>query len=180
MGAIRGLVVLVACCAVAGCMTYAGIPDGGKPAAGSSKAPSTLHYSIEGSSLFAGPNAIRSVLAAEAPYQAVGAAEKPPVSGDYLSVKIVQNPPTAPALLFGYISYATLTILPFWSTNDGATLTFTLYREGKQALVREYVLQRKLFVWILMLPLVWVNLITPSEEEAFAASARDFLAAMRK
>jgi len=161
---------------LAGCITYAGFPEGyDKPLVRSSPAPKTLHFAIEGSAMFAGPNAIRSVLAAEAPYDAIAPAEKPPAAGDFLHVKIAQNPPTMPALAFGYLSYATLTILPFWSTSDGSTLAFTLHRDGAPVTAREYVIQRKSFWWILMLPLVWVNGITPSEEETFAAATRDFL-----
>ena len=178
MGLARVLVYAVSL-VLAGCMTYKGFPEGyDKPLPRSSPSKKVLYFAIEGSAMFAGPNAIRVVIAGEAPYEAVSAAEKPPATGDYLSVKIGQLPPTMPALVFGYLSYATATILPFWSTSDGSTLLFTLYRDGATVTTREYVIQRKTFIWILMLPLIWLNATTPSEEETFAASTRDFFATL--
>ena len=80
-----------------------------------------------------------------------------------------------PAVFFGYLSVSSATLLPFWSMNDGSVLQFTLYRDGENLRSQEYVISRNSFVWLGMLPLVWVNLLTPSEEEAFASCTRDFL-----
>ena len=158
-----------------GCMTYRNFPTQ-SPASMPAKREATLHYNIDGSALFAGPSAIRDVLASDAPYSSLSPSDKPGNSGDFLQVKIDQSPPSMPAVVFGYISYSTLTILPFWSNQDGSILTFTLYRNGAQQESKEYLINRGTFVWLGMLPFAWVNFMTPSEADAFRACARDFLA----
>ena len=143
-----------------GCMTYRNIPPAEANLNNSlQKISGTLNYKIEGDSLFAGPMAVREVLAKEAPYALISATEEDSAKGDYLKVSIAQ----------------TLTILPFWSSNDGSILTYSFYRNGEKVGSREYVISRGTFVWIVMLPLAWVNLMTPSENEAFEACTRDFI-----
>lgn len=159
-----------------GCMTYRNIPPAEANLNNSlQKISGTLNYKIEGDSLFAGPMAVREVLAKEAPYALISATEEDSAKGDYLKVSIAQTPPSIPAVAFGYLSFATLTILPFWSSNDGSILTYSFYRNGEKVGSREYVISRGTFVWIVMLPLAWVNLMTPSENEAFEACTRDFI-----
>ena len=161
-----------------GCMTYRNIPivsEDSSPA----KRPASLSYHIEGSALFAGPTAVRDALTAHAPYAELLPADAPVVKGDYLSVKIEQTPPSAAASVFGYISYATLTAIPFWSLNDGSILTFSLYRNGAVVASKEYVISRSTFVWLPMVVVSWVNALTPSESEAFSASTQDFLRSIK-
>lgn len=95
--------------------------------------------------------------------------------GPFLKVTIKQLPPSAAAAVFGYLSYATLTVLPFWSLNDGSSLLFEFYQNGELVRSKEYLIQRRTFVWLAMLPFVWVNGLTPSEQQAFANVTRDFL-----
>ena len=173
----RILKLSFACAALSvltGCMTYTGYPEN-PPAVTAERRQATLHYKIEGNAMFAGPTAIREAIAVDAPFQSVTPAEKPQSAGDYLSVKIEQNAPTVTATVFGYISYATLTILPFWSTQDGSTLTYTLYSNGTNLKSKECIIRRKTFVWLPMILVAWVNALTPSEAEAFKACTKDFL-----
>ncbi len=159
------------------CMTYRGYPDAPTVVVpGAAKKIEPLHYAINGSAMFSGPTAIRDALVAEAPFAGVTPADGEVTQGYYLRVKIEQLSPSIPAVLFGYLSYITLTILPSWSTQDGSVLTFTLYKDGKEIRAKDYIIRRGTFVWIVMLPLLWVNLMTPSEDEAFAAATRDFMA----
>ena len=169
------ILILLFC---SGCMTYQNFPSDrltpiSPPPA---RRAATLGYNIEGGSLFAGPAAIRNVIATEAPFTASAPAENEHKLSYFLSVKITQLPPSVPAVVFGYLSYATLTILPFWSTHDGTALTFILYKDGLQQKAKEYLINRATFIWLPMLPVAWINFMTPSEEDAFAASAREFLA----
>ena len=167
-------VALITFCS--GCMTYRNIPTAiDTSQTNSAKRTDPLEYKIEGNAMFAGPSAIRNVIANEAPFETIVPAEKETTQGNYLSIQVQQLSPSIAAVVFGYISCASLTILPFWSTNDGAALTFTLYKDGKKITAKEYVVNRGTFVWMPMLPLIWVNLLTPSEEDAFQAATRDFL-----
>ncbi len=174
---IRCALAAVSISLLSGCMSYSNYPDT-PPTASPAKRAGTLNYKIDGSAMFAGPTAIREVIATDAPFQSVAPAEKELQTGNYLSVKIEQNSPSLVATVFGYISYATLTIIPFWSTQDGSTLTFTEYKDGANVKSKEYVIKRGTFVWLPMILVAWVNVFTPSEEDAFKASTRDFLATL--
>jgi hypothetical protein len=81
---------------------------------------------------------------------------------------------TIPALIFGYLSIATLTILPAWSTKDGYRVKYHLYVDGEEKGVYRYEITRKFGMWIVLLPFVWINLMTYSEEDAFEATAYQF------
>ena len=169
--------ILVATVLLAGCMTYRNFPLDKQTPLSQQKRPVSLSYKIEGNSLFAGPNAIRNVLTSEAAFSSTSPAEKEETRGYYLSVNIKQLSPSVPAVVFGYISVSTLTLLPFWSTNDGAVLTFTLYRDRQKKTSKEYVINRNTFIWAPMILVAWINLSNPSEEQAFAAATRDFITA---
>lgn len=160
------------------CMTYRNYPliDGPLRV---DKKDASLAYRVDGGALFAGPSAIRDVLLTESQYSKFNPVESAPSRGDFLNVKIEQTSPSVSAVVFGYVSYATLTFLPFWSNNDGSILTFTFYRDGTQIDSKEYVINRGTFVWIGMIPFAWVNFLTPSEADAFQSCTRDFLQGMK-
>jgi len=158
---------------LSGCMTYKNIPtvSTNEP----SRRLGKLYYNVEGGSLFAGPIVVREEIVKSAPYTDVLPIDKEISVGDYLSVKIEQTPPSVAASAFGYISYSTLTILPFWSTQDGSILRYSLYRNRVPVATKECVVSRGTFVWLPMILVAWVNAITPSEVDAFRACTRDFL-----
>ena len=82
---------------------------------------------------------------------------------------------TYPATLaFGYLSASTLTFLPAWSENDGYRVTYNVFVNGEKKKSYEYEVTRKGAVWILLVPLAWVNAFTYSEAEAFEATAYQF------
>jgi hypothetical protein len=87
--------------------------------------------------------------------------------------------PSIPAMVFGYISASTLTLTPFWSTQDGSDLFFEVFKDGERVKTFHYEVRRKGFVWLPMLPVAWVNFFTYSEEDAFRASAYKFFADAR-
>src|SRR5689334_13228972 len=53
-----------------------------------------------------------------------------PEKGLYVEVVTKWKPLTMPALIFGYISVSTLTLLPAWSTNDGYDVKYNVYING--------------------------------------------------
>ncbi len=94
--------------------------------------------------------------------------------GTYVEVETKWKPLSLPALVFGYISVSTLTLLPAWSTQDGYLVKYRLFVNGKEEKVFTYEITRKAGVWLLFLPLAWVNLFTYSEADAFEATAYQF------
>jgi hypothetical protein len=77
-------------------------------------------------------------------------------------------------MAFGYLSAITFTILPAWSTKDGYDLYFELYRDDIKVKTFDYRIKRVGGVWIALLPFVWVNFLTNSEEDAFEAATYQF------
>ncbi|TGK36520.1 hypothetical protein [Leptospira andrefontaineae] len=98
----------------------------------------------------------------------------PPEKGYYIDMKSSQKDPSLGAMIFLYISYATFTIIPSYSGKDGANIIFTVYKDNTVVKTFEYELTRKAFVWILTLPLLWLNYIYPSEMEAYQAVIDQF------
>lgn len=170
---LAALLVLFLC----SCISYSNFPSEHLASLeASSKKNGTLLFAVDGNAMFAGPSAVRDVVVAESAYAKVIPAEVAPSEGLYLSVKMESLAPSIPAVVFGYISISTLTILPFWSTDDGSKLTFSLYRNAKLIDAKDYAIHRGTFVWLGMLPFAWVNLMTASETQAVAAATRDFMA----
>ena len=79
-----------------------------------------------------------------------------------------------PALIFGYISVSTLTILPAWSVQEGFIVHYHLFLDGEKIKSYEYEITRKAGVWLGLLPFIWANLFTYSEADAFKATAFQF------
>jgi len=171
---LRILVLTVVILLTQGCATYRGFPKEmvkRSPEISHDK----LYYQISGRSIFKGVNSLHEVFKDTSGFQDTVETDTMPEQGYYVDVSISNAPPSVSAVVFGYISYSTFTILPFWSTQNGNNINYDLYKDGVLLDSHEYEIRRKLFVWILMLPLVWVNGITYNESEAFSASAYDFL-----
>ncbi|EMY71562.1 hypothetical protein LEP1GSC199_1531 [Leptospira vanthielii serovar Holland str. Waz Holland = ATCC 700522] len=98
-----------------------------------------------------------------------------PKKGVYCKVSTQWAPISAPALIFGYISVATATILPSWSSNEGFDVTYSVYKDGQKVKDFVYSPRRSIFLWIFTLPVVWINLFTSTEEEVFKATTYQFL-----
>jgi hypothetical protein len=61
-----------------------------------------------------------------------------------------------------------------WSTKDGYTVIFDVYKDGQQVKSFDYETRRTTFTWLLALPFIWVNLFTTSEEKAFRLIGKQF------
>lgn len=99
-----------------------------------------------------------------------------PEKGLFLEVETKWKPITMPALIFGYLSVSTLTILPAWSTHDGYIVKYDFYQDGKKKETYRYEFTRKAGLWLGLLPFAWINALTYSEEDAFTATANQFSA----
>lgn len=98
-----------------------------------------------------------------------------PTKGLYVEIEAKWKPMTMPALIFGYLSVATLTLLPAWSTHDGYVVKYIVYIDGKGVETYQYEITRKVGIWIGLLPFAWINFLTPSEEDAFEATTYQFV-----
>jgi hypothetical protein len=133
-----------------------------------------MTYMIKGGSMFHGATNLNNVFRFQSPFRLVEKATEKPQKGLFVSVKVDTIAPSVPAILFGYISYCTLTLTPFWSTKDGYYVTYEVFMNGKRQKSFTYEIRRKAFVWIVMVPFSWINAFTYSEEEAFRATANRF------
>jgi hypothetical protein len=102
-------------------------------------------------------------------------AETCPDKGLYVEVETKWKPITLPALVFGYLSISTLTILPVWSTRDGYLVRYDVFVDGKKKDSYYYEITRKAGIWIGLIPFSWINFMTYSEEDAFRATAYQFI-----
>jgi hypothetical protein len=102
------------------------------------------------------------------------AVESAPEKGLYVEVETKWKRMSLPAVVFGYISLSTLTILPAWSTQDGYLVNYHVYVNGKEQQSFNYEITRKAGVWIVLLPFAWLNLITYDEVDAFQATTNQF------
>lgn len=98
-----------------------------------------------------------------------------PEKGLYVEVDTKWKPMTMPALIFGYISVSTLTLLPAWSTKDGYVVKYNVHVDGMKVETYNYEITRKAGIWIGLIPFAWINLITHDEEDAFEATAYQFV-----
>lgn len=167
-GALAGAMLLT------GCVSYSAFPDriGQEPR--KVAAERNHFYAVEQGTMAGGALALKDALRDRSPYgRGMQTGDKP---GDGLFVKATIEPviPSVPAMAGFYLSVSTLTLLPAWSTRDGYRVVFSVYQDGKQVGSHDYDVRRKAFLWIGMLPFVWVNALTPSEDEVFRAIADQF------
>jgi hypothetical protein len=169
----RFVVCLLSAAMLQGCITYKDYPK--KPDLSLIQDDdNSVVVRIEGFTSGGGFNALADQFRHHTPFNDVEFTADKIDEGIFIDVDVQAILPSTPAMVFGYLSVSTLTILPFWSTQDGSLVIFTVYKDGDRVKSFDYSVRRKGFVWILMLPLVWVNLFTPSEADAFEAISNQF------
>ena len=138
----------------------------------------TLYYKIEKPDMLTngGPEKIDEMLASQSCFKSVEKIQNYaiPEKGCYLRVSPEWRLPSMAAMGFGYLSFATSTILPAWSTKDGYDLYFTFYRDGSKVKTFDYKIERTAAMWLGLLPFVWVNFLTNSETDAFEVATYQF------
>ena len=133
-----------------------------------------MYYTVDGTSLAGGYLALDETLRNDSPFREVEPRDKAPEKGLYVRAKIDLLSPSVAAAAFIYLSYATLTLLPGWSAQDGARIRFTVYRDGAIVKTYQYEVRRFGILWLPMLPLIWANLLTANERQTFTAIAKQF------
>jgi hypothetical protein len=155
-------------------VTYRRFPAAKVGAPAPSKAYAKLYYSVEGSALAGGQDALADAIRGKSPFNEVEVSEEAPPQGLFVKAKTSTISPSVPSIIFGYISWATLTLTPAWTTNSGSDVIFEVYVDGKKNRTFDYHVRRKGFVWVVLLPFIWANLFTYSEEQAFDAITLQF------
>lgn len=160
-----------------GCMTYRDFPTEYVGKAPEAKPYSKLHYKLnqfEAISLGGATDTMRGIFRSKTPFQETEAVDDIPAKGVFCMVSFESKPLSLGSLAAGYLSYSTLTLLPAWSTRDGYFVKYDLYVDGEKKRRYEYEITRKAAVWAGLLPFVWVNALTYSEQEALEATAFKF------
>ncbi|MBI3297717.1 MAG: hypothetical protein HYZ75_06110 [Elusimicrobia bacterium] len=98
----------------------------------------------------------------------------PPLEGLFVVVQAEWKPLTGSAAVFGYLSLASLTLLPAWTGREGYLVHYHLFRDGEKVKTFSYEITRKALLWAPAVLFTWANLLTYSEYQAFEATAQQF------
>lgn len=173
----KAMACAVALLALSGCVShYTNVSDGvAKPYAATSPVSFKVYDRVRMSG--DGPQAVVTTLKQHEFFREAVQSYDIGISanGTFVEVTPLYREPSFMAMLFGYFSLSTLTILPAISDEDGFDLRFEVYREGKMVFSREYETRRFMVLWAGTLPFLWANWLTASEEDAFAAVTQQFL-----
>jgi hypothetical protein len=94
--------------------------------------------------------------------------EKKPEKGLYIETFAQPKDPSTGEMVWGYIALSFWFFLPAYTDDGGFDLRYEVYVDGEKIKTYRYTIYRKGFAWIVMTPLIWINLLTDSEEDAFA------------
>jgi len=156
-----------------GCVTYRGFSEERLHLENKKTIKKGLLY-VNGGSMFGGAKDIKTVFKSNSPFKEIEYVTMKPVKGWFVNVKVDSRPPSIPAMIFGYLSIQTLTILPVWSTKDGYNVIYEIFRDGERIKSFNYRIKRHVFVWLPLLPFTWINFITYDESDAFKATTNQF------
>lgn len=135
-----------------------------------------LYYSIGDFSglTFGGYDQLRHILNQNRVFAQSERVSETPTKGTYLQINTKHRDPSAGCLVWGYVSAAFLFTLPAYCGTSGFYLQYHIYKDGQEKKMYEYEIRRKVFAWLPVIVLVWANLITHSEEDAFRAVTNQF------
>jgi hypothetical protein len=74
-----------------------------------------------------------------------------------------------------YLSASTLTLLPEYEEWETSAVTYRLYLNGELVRSYEYQVVDRIWMWLPLALLVWLNPLTPDEFAAIAETTRQFL-----
>jgi hypothetical protein len=121
-----------------------------------------------------GKDALHSVFNNQTPFANTADVTEMPHKGVFCLVDVEWKPPGMTALVFHYLSVATLTILPSWNVQESYKVRYYLYIDGENRKTFEYKITRKTGLWLGLLPVSWLNLFYYTQAEAFEATAFQF------
>jgi len=178
--ALPRLLVLITLIALSGCVTKFKSSDSPDQFYSTSTAITSLTYQIRSTPVFTAKADLKSIDKSLKNSKLFTSTERyydelPPRKGIYINIEAIYNPPTVPALVFGYLSVSTLTFLPAWSNHDGHKTTYSIYNNGELVKTFEYDRERFIALWLPILPFAWIDLFTDGSYESFASMTNQFL-----
>jgi len=105
----------------------------------------------------------------------VSTADAPPPAGRFVAITVTEVPNSPAAQVWGIVSIITLFIIPAYSDSSGYDLAFETFVDGQQAGSYHYSIRERIFVWFAVLPVIWINFLTRSRNEAFTEAISRFL-----
>jgi hypothetical protein len=99
-----------------------------------------------------------------------------PEKGRFVRVGVLEIPDSIGATAWGKFAFETYFILPAYSGSSGYDVSFDTYVDGAPIHHYTYSTRATKVMWAGLVPLMWVNYLTPSDSDAFAGIARRFLA----
>ncbi len=106
-------------------------------------------------------------------------AEQPPAEGRFVRVTVREVPDAPGERVWGMVAQTTGFILPAYSNSSGYDLSFDTFVDGQPVRHYAYETRATTWAWAGLLPVVWVNWLTPSHDDAFSGVVRQFLADSR-
>jgi len=168
------LVIFLSLIQTQGCVTYESIYDSNtEPRPQLSQL--TGGYRIKGGTIFSGEKSLKKSF--QSPFSMFSDLERSTrinTDGFFIDVSIKTIAPSAPALVFGYISFSLLGLTPVWSTEDGYEVFYEIYQDGKKLKTFVYQVSRHSAAWLPMIIISPINLSTTHEAEAFEQVINQF------
>lgn len=169
-----GLVVFLAATLTNSCVIVGyHYPEGHLPA---TQVEQALHYRVfaMGPSIGGGHDTLRSLMANNRVFPRTRLTLDPPKHGWFVDVRSVFVEPSVGALVWGYLALSTFFLLPAYTGTSGHNVTFAVSIDGQPVRTYQYMIRHRAFAWLPMIPLVWINLLTSSESQAFRAVTEKF------
>ena len=104
------------------------------------------------------------------------AAAAAPASGRFVAITVTEVPNSPAVQIWGTIALITAFIIPVYSTSSGYDVAFDTFVDGRPAASYRYAVREQIFVWLGLLPAVWVNFLTRSRSDAFTDAITRFVA----
>ncbi|HEX7624093.1 MAG TPA: hypothetical protein VF400_11030 [Anaeromyxobacteraceae bacterium] len=171
----RGVALLVLSAVGSGCAVVSyrhDDPAGARPA----QRTQTMYYRVrplQGISM-GGVDEIKRAMKRNEVFARSEMGDAPTSRGVSIDVNAMWIPPSIPAMVYGYVDVGLLGLLPLYSDSMGYDVQYTVYLDGRKIRIYEYPIRRNVFMWLPVLPFVWINLLTESESDAFAGVTRRF------
>lgn len=149
----------------------------GPTAARAGARPETLYYRVkplEGVSMGSGLDALKHSMRENEVFAKTELVDGPTALGISVDVQTLWVPPSIGALVYGYVDLALLFLLPLYSDSMGYDVQYKVQVNGQKIRIYEYPIRRTVFAWLPVLPVVWANLLTESEADAFAEVTHRF------
>jgi len=98
-----------------------------------------------------------------------------PEKGVYCAVDVRHKSPSDAAEMFTMITLFSLGLLPSYSGESVDVVRFDLYVDSELKKIYRYQVRQDRWMWLGLLPFVWVNFFTAGTDEAFRAIVNQFL-----